>query len=584
MADMASSASRAVSKGYTPQDSLSQNQTRICDDGNGGLVVNGLKIDGASVDYSNGQIRIPKSAFSGKVYAPNFNSYALQDGGVSFQAATKGAETEVVEVIAPREASLSYVTAPDTRSISEEVQNGSITFDILQGIAKPRAAILNSWVFDIGGVRTVERSGVLYQNWDYTKGAGDVVGNLNGATGMVTLNQISANAVPTVKVLQGVYTQGDYAIQQFNGHTAVAPVKPQSFTAYVDGNEQMVFQAGADGKFEIKDKVKLEIDYKTGFYTIDSKTPIPPDALRYNAVAQSVIPLNSTDLGINAVRLPIDGRVPIFRRGDMVVIHNTITQDLGSAHSANQQITLNRQNLDRVCVVDADGKHVNAELYDYDMDAGTLTWTSPLDLSPYKQPLTAHLVWEEENRITDTNAVTGDMKLQFGISRDYPLEQTYVSSAVIGGDLLVRNTEPFSQKAWTNVWQDTRVGDPLLAQLNTKDFPIELASNGAITERWLIKFSSPTQFELYGEHLGMVAEGDTLTDFAPTNPATQKPYFKIPQMAFGGGWERQNCIRFNTQGTPFPVWVLRAIQPSGNRKSQRDGFGLLLRGNTNVIE
>ena len=119
-----------------------------------------------------------------------------------------------------------------------------------------------------------------------------------------------------------------------------------------------------------------------------------------------------------------------------------------------------------------------------------------------------------------------------------------MSSALIGGDLLVRATEPFSQQAWDNVWSDAQRGEPILARTNVKDYPIKLASNGAITERWLIKFITSTQLELYGERLGLVAKSDTLTDLAPTNPATGKPYFTLKAAAFGGGWSAQNCIRY----------------------------------------
>ena len=150
------------------------------------------------------------------------------------------------------------------------------------------------------------------------------------------------------------------------------------------------------------------------------------------------------------------------------------------------------------------------------------------------------------------------------------------------GDLLVRATEPFSQKTWLTRWQNTREGDELLAKLNVKDYPIVLTADGAISERWLIKFLTSSQFELYGESLGLVATGDTVSDLAPINPATNKPYFKLPAAAFGGGWAVGNCIRFNTQGTPTPVWIIRAISPTGRKDSAPDHFSVCLRGDTLV--
>ena len=77
-----------------------------------------------------------------------------------------------------------------------------------------------------------------------------------------------------------------------------------------------------------------------------------------------------------------------------------------------------------------------------------------------------------------------------------------------------------------------------------------------------------------------MVQGDTVTDLAPPNPATGKPYFTLPAAAFGGGWSAGHCIRFNTYGTPMPVWILRSVQPSAARQTEKDGFTACLRGNT----
>ena len=155
-----------------------------------------------------------------------------------------------------------------------------------------------------------------------------------------------------------------------------------------------------------------------------------------------------------------------------------------------------------------------------------------------------------------------------------------MSSALVAGDLLVRHTAPFAMQSWGRKWLDRADSDPILAKLNVKDYPIKLVSAGAITERWLILFDSDSQFKLYGEHLGLVLQSDTTTDLAPVNPATGKPYFTLPKFAFGGGWQVGNCVRFNTYGTPWPIWILRAVQPSPTAQKTKDGFTGCLRGNT----
>ena len=107
-----------------------------------------------------------------------------------------------------------------------------------------------------------------------------------------------------------------------------------------------------------------------------------------------------------------------------------------------------------------------------------------------------------------------------------------------------------------------------------------MISAGAITERWLLRFTSATQFTVIGESLGLILQSDTVTDLSPVNPSTAKPYFTIPRQAFGGGWESGNCIRFNTYSTPMPTWILRSVQPSPVKQIGKDGFVGCLRGNT----
>ena len=451
---------------------------------------------------------------------------------------------------------------------------GGLSFNVLIDFDQGSACVFNSWSFSDGETEIVEYGGTLYKNWSETKGSGENIGTLY-INGNVSIRD-PAIKFQSLKVTGGVVRLPQVKTFSYAGRTPAAPVKPESFTVYA-GNGEIVGRSNAAG--EITGGITGKIDYETGFYEIKRDEGFYPEDLRYNAVTQDNLPLDSSIIGIDAVRLPADGRVPVIRKGDMIVISNRLKQDLGSAFTAAQKITLNRQNIDRLCLVDSKGKHVLAEKYTADLKAGSITFAAPLDLSQYTLPLTAVCAWEEENRVTGVD-ISGRLKLQFAIGRNYPKENTFVSSALIGGDLLVRATEPFSQQAWDNVWSDAQRGEPILARTNVKDYPIKLASNGAITERWLIKFITATQFELYGERLGLVAQSDTLTDLAPTNPATGKPYFTLKAAAFGGGWSVQNCIRFNTYGTPLPVWILRSVQPSPDKQNGRDGFTACLRGNT----
>ncbi|MDU4301424.1 MAG: hypothetical protein E7I45_10730, partial [Eikenella corrodens] len=474
-------------------------------------------------------------------------------------------------------ATVSYIAAgAATRHLTLTLSNNSQAANVLQNKPWPRQCLLNSWVFRLGSTRLIERDGTLYKNIDPKTGNGEAVGYLDALSGELVFKDAGASG--DVVIEAGVYSLADMRLKQYYGRTPAAPVKPQSFTVYAEAaGHTRTGTSQADES--ITGEITGHIDTETGFFRVACAEVFAPESLRFNVVSQSYIPLDSSIIGIDAVRLPPDGKVPIFRRGDMIVIGNKRSHGLGSAHSAGQTVSLGRADIDRASVVDAAGVHVDAGKYDIDLRQGKLTWVDPLDLSGHTMPLTAHTAQEEENRVVNVD-ISGRLKLQFQVARAYPKEGTYVSSALVAGDLLVRHTAPFAMQSWGRKWLDRADSDPILAKLNVKDYPIKLVSAGAITERWLILFDSDSQFKLYGEHLGLVLQGDTLNDLAPANPATGKPYFTLPKFAFGGGWMAGNCVRFNTFGTPWPIWILRAVQPSPTAQKTKDGFTGCLRGNT----
>ena len=563
-----------------------QGQTliRLTDDGNGGLLLpDGTKLNGASIDYADGHIVIPDAKTAGipiritlktgetATVAPGA-SVTDYDGGTSYLL-TERTVTGVSVYIEQAAASRIADTAVRTVSVTETPSN--LSASIYNG-TQGGAPVFNTWAFEIGGVKIIERNGTLYRNWDYAKGAGEAVGRLTEG-GEITFTAENLDFA-ALKITAGILAKNTERVYAYAGRTEAAPVKPESFTVYAVANGQTVSgRADADG--HITGGITGSIHYETGFYQIAASDGLIAETLRYNAVTQDHIPLDSSIIGIDSVRLPADGRVPVFRKGDMVVIGNRLKQDLGQTFTGGQTVALARQNLDRACLLDAQGRHVSAEKYSIDLAAGKLTFAEPLSLAGHTLPLTAVLAWEEENRITAAD-VSGRLKLQTPLTRNYPQEGTYVSSALVGGDLLVRATEPFAQKTWDGVWAEAVRGDPILARLNTANYPMALKSNGAVTERWLIRFTGESTYQLYGETLGLVVQGDTVTDLAPPNPATGKPYFTLPAAAFGGGWSAGNCIRFDTYGTPMPVWILRSVQPSAARQTEKDGFTACLRGNT----
>ena len=576
-----------LSKISDTEQELSGYQTfYITDNGAGGLMADGVIISGASIDYATGRVRIPALSETGLLVYVSGNwvddAPAVVGAVAARRLSLSGNAKTVTDVDCWIDgAAYRYISDGATKQVSITETPSNVSANVIQASGYAGRPVLDSWSFEVSGKNIVERGGVLFADFNMTTGAGARVGVLNPDSGQISVSDPKLD-LSSLKITGGVISKETAPIALYCGRTDSAPVKPESFTVWLyDGEKMVVGRSDDAGKIINADSAAEmgAIDYETGFYSVKMDNGFQPDLLRFNAVTLDNIPLDSSIIGIDAVRLPQDGRVPIFRKGDMVVIGSRAKHDLGSAHSAGQTVSLGRADLDRVSIIDAENKPVDAKLYDVDLAAGTLKWADGLSLAAYTMPLAAMTAREEENRLVGVD-ISGKLKLQFAVSRDYDAG-AYVSSALVAGDLLVRSTEPFAQRAWGNKWADEREGDAILAALNVKDYPITLVSAGAITERWLIRFeASSAQFKLYGERLGLVAEGDILTDLKPTNPATNKPYFTLPHLAFGGGWAVGNCIRFNTYGTPVPVWVLRAVQPSAESQTEKDGFACCLRGNT----
>lgn len=121
------------------------------------------------------------------------------------------------------------------------------------------------------------------------------------------------------------------------------------------------------------------------------------------------------------------------------------------------------------------------------------------------------------------------------------------------------------------------VGSAATGTYNDVLAPIVVTNIGASTERWCIRFTNTNTFDVIGEHVGVIATGNTSADLAPINPATGQPYFSLPAIGWGSGWSAGNVLRFNTVGSLFPVWVVRTVQ-QGPETVTNDSFTLLIRG------
>ena len=576
------------------------------DDGSGNVVLNGTSI--GTVNYATGEV-IFNPDVTVRIPRPNYTSAAitgtgrwrLNYGGLSYVAAPS---------LYPNDESgyvkLRYNSAGATNNQTETFQFAP-SFKLVPGV--------NAQV--VTGTVLLTTSGA--QPWgdngqgtlrEFTPSGWVTRGAINYLSGDVTLTSWTAGVTNAITRASCVTTVGENISSEYVFRTGAAPLRPGSLSiqyARAVGGTQNV-TAGIDGKIEATG-INGSVDYETGLVRVrfgttvtaagnesepwyaadrvgtDGKIfrpePVAASSVRYSAVAYSYLPLDADLLGIDPVRLPSDGRVPIFRPGGFAVVGHT--GKITTSVSNGQTIDCARVRLSRVRVVGHDGAVIHSG-YTADLEAGTVTFTN---VTGYSQPVTIEHRIEDMAVVRDVQ-ISGEISFTRALTHEYPLaspgdpaSSSFVSSALVAGDLFARVSLVFDQATWSGAWSDALSGSSATATFNNTQYPIRVTNRGAVTERWIVRFTNSTAFEVIGENVGVIATGNTSTDCAPNNPATGVPYFHLPALGWGNGWATGNVLRFNTIGAQFPVWVVRTIQ-QGPESVPDDNFTLLIRGDVDT--
>lgn len=426
-------------------------------------------------------------------------------------------------------------------------------------------------------------------------------GSIDYLTGAVTLSSWVAGTANSLTRAGCVTTVGENISSEYVFRTPNAPLRPGllsiSFARSVGGAQTVTADTsgilsglGVTGSVDYEYGIvrvrfgetvaaagkELEPWYSAsavdGSGNIFKPVPVAASTVRYSAVAYSYMPLDADILGLDPVRLPSDGRVPIFKTGRVLVVHNTVK--IAPQNVSNgQTVNCGRVLLARIRVFGNDGLEITSG-FTKNLDAGTITFTNVAGMS---QPVVIEHRIEDEALCADAQ-ITGDLRLTRPLTHSYPADTSYVSSAYVVGTLQAAAQDSFAQTVWTDAWSDARIGAPLLAQYDDTAHPIVVTNAGAITERWLIQFTSNTTFNLIGEEVGQIITGDTATPLAPVNPATGVPYFTLQSSGWGTGWVAGNCLRFNTSGANFPLWVARTVRQSPSAAPGTDQMTISIRG------
>lgn len=460
--------------------------------------------------------------------------------------------------------------------------------------------------FTRGGVDyVVKASGKVQTAINPSTGEGTEVGDMTPGLGAVVINTWAPGGSPAATNFRGIASApingpfSPYGGYEVMFRTSVAPLRPSGFNVTGELKDGTTFNVTADDDgFISATRVKGKINYQTGVATLFAVTPtapgqvqvdlsflaIPgvsmvyldqfrPETIRYNAVAYTYLPIDAEVIGIDPVRLPSDGKVPIFKRGGVFVIGNT-QETAAATRTAPSTVDLGRERLSRVIAIGADGNKINTG-WTVDLESGLVSITS---VAGWSQPVKFRHRVEDMRQIRDAQ-INGEITFTPALSHDYPAEGSYISSALLGLDLTARVSLIFDQATWDLItYTDAPVGGAAPGTYNDTNYPIEVTNEGAENQRWVARFMTNTTVQISGEHVGVLGTFSIGTDIAPLNPVSDVPYFRIPQEGWGsGGWAVGNIVRFNTVGARFTLWAARTIKP-GPYTGEDYNFELLARG------
>lgn len=607
--------------GFLPLSMFDFAKSAQARDNGSGLLVVGSGQNG-TVDYVNGALSwLPDVTLTLKkpVYAQSPLGSYYQNNNVLVLRRSVFSHWESFNALVdhPRDGSgtvtVRYRVAGSNTSVTETLTLTQLEIDLTPGYGE--TIVGGSTQFRIGGDRYVDTAGLIYLNPSAETGAGILAGTLDNAVGTARLTSWTPGTANAVTLDSMVTDRAAQPVDEVVFRTVAAPLRPGTLQLRYKLLDGVTKSKNVDSSGVLEDSdVRIEVDALHGvvrarfgrWRRVDMLSTaemaevwydplavvlfagvphiwqpimVMADSIVYNAVAQITVPPDSQLLGINAARLPPDGKALIFDRGRQVLIHHT-DQSVQSNLSPTQVIAT-RPKIYLVAIIDSAGNRLDPSQYSINRDTGSITMSAALNLAGYVGPYTILHTIADRAMVVSTD-IGGGLQLNKPLSRDYP-SGALCSGILPLGTLQARVSNTFSQSTWTGIWQATRIGDPPLAQYNEALFPIRVTNAGAYPDEYLIQFTSATAFRCVGQRLGVIGVGDINTDFSPVNPLTVQAYLFIDYRGWGAGWATGNCLRLRIYGATAPVDVVRAIQPSESLPvGVVDSVELLLCGNVDA--
>lgn len=511
--------------------------------------------------------------------------------------------------------SVSYRDSSAAASWSDIVIGSVLKTDLTEGFAEQILA--GSVRFTLADSTYVDKLGSLYRNPSVTTGVGTVSGQIHYGNGAIELSTWDVEGENN-PMLETLVTQLEKVqTNQVSYRAPMIPIRAQSLTLSATKVEGGVLNITPDGsgtidtvdcdgffnfdqgygQFVFRQKVEVtsanraeimaqdwyvaELEYtKDGKQWIHKPIMVLPETIKYSAVGYSYIPIDAELLGLSAVRLPIDGRVPIFRSGEIGIVSASKSQEFPD-YVAGQTYPLNDVRISWCELEDADGIKIPFDMYVVDYDYGKVTLNGDFALGNLTGPISVKYRYQDMGLVRDVK-INGQITFTKPLTHNYDPTNTIVGSVLVIGDMKARYTRLFVQGTWSSEWSDEPVGEPVSANYNDTFYPIDVTNKGSIQERWSLVFTSNTTFRIIGEISGFIGTGETNSHCSPINPTTNAPYFTIKKEGWGSGWASGNALRFNTIAANHPIWVIRTVKQS-EPTVLSDSFQIMLRGDIDRV-
>jgi hypothetical protein len=539
----------------------------LYDNGAGALIatIGTLNVGVGTVNYTTGAVTIG-AGVQADVYERVVSSYFTATGATAYYESRVLRAGHTVLVARASAVCNGYTSGAATADSAQPTLAWSLRLPVKAGLS----LAVDALAFTAAGTVYSAAAGVLYAGWGLLVG-GAAAGAVSDA-GAVSLSlaptPAAVNSITWHNAAQsravGRVGQGVFRLESAPIKTGVFQIQAGSLVGSAN-NAGVISGGGWTGT----------VDYLRGIVTWSRNTqasgtypwtnwtasnPVAADELTYNAVFLQYIPLDPELIGLGTARLPIDGKVPGYRKGGQVLVHNTLSTPLPASPVRDQAYSLGRQRIGAVVVRSASGVRVPGSRYEVDFNAGTITIPAASDLTGIDQPMTVFHRIEDRLLVTEVD-ISGQVSLASTLTHDYPAGTSFCSSLLLLGDLFARSFGHAERTTWLGNWGATSAGTVLeVAAYNTADYPFTITNRGAITERWAVIFQTSGTVRIVGESVGQIGTGLSITvPISPVNPQTGVPYFVINPLGWGSGWAVGNVLLFETAAAGAPAWVARTV-------------------------